>query len=426
MLIKIFRTLKTSRPTQVSIAGVLIFAILMATRPETPPEPAVEKAWIVDVLSASPSQLSPTLQLFGQVQSPEDAMLSAGIEAVITEVLVQDGQSVPGGALLAKLDDREARLSLMEREAELNEAKAKLNLAERQASTSREALNKELRLLDIRKKRYARSENLYKQKSLSKNDLESASENLTRQELTTDKARLAVDIDVTELEKLKAQINRLQALRDKAQLDVERTLISAPFPGVISELDISIGDRVRNGDSLMRLQNPATVEIRAQIPLRHAMKVRDSLDGTSIVSAMVRSNGANFYGELRRISGLTRQGTGGVDAFIGFGEVPFGLTLGSTVQVTLNLPADDNVIAVPTEALYGSNELFKVVDDRMQLVNVERVGEQHLKDGKTRILVRSDNIKKGDNIIITKLANASDGLKVEVASGKNQLAADNR
>ena len=84
-----------------------------------------------------------------------------------------------------------------------------------------------------------------------------------------------------------------------------------------------------------------------------------------------------------------------------------------TVGVSIDLPPEPDVVAVPAEAIYGQNQIYKVVDDRLQMVVVDRVGDQRLPDGYNRVLVRSAEIADSDQIAVTKLSNAIDGLLVK-------------
>ena len=61
------------------------------------------------------------------------------------------------------------------------------------------------------------------------------------------------------------------------------------------------------------------------------------------------------------------------------------------------------------------NRIYKLVDGRMKAVIVERIGEQSTTNGYSEILVRSPDLQKNDQVIITQLPNAMDGLKVRVS-----------
>ncbi len=181
---------------------------------------------------------------------------------------------------------------------------------------------------------------------------------------------------------------------------------------------VSPGDRVRVGDGLLSIYNPDALEVRTQIPTRYVQAVRDALAAELTMPATVDADDAVLGARLLRVSGQTRQGTGGVDSFLGFTEIPDGIRLGMTVSVALDLPPEPDVIAVPAEAMSGRDQLYKVVDSRMQMITVDRVGEQQLADGTTRVLVRSAELADDDQVIVTKLSNAVDGLLVRSATSE--------
>jgi len=395
------------------IAGAIFVAVLLiAGRERDAPVPRPERAWVVDVVTAERGKLRPTLELFGSVQSPQNAGLSPGVDGLIVEVPVRDGASVNAGEVLAIIDDRDVRLELQQQEADLLEIQAQTRLAKRRLVRARSAFEKEKELLALTESRSKRAQDLFEQGLLSTSDLETTDENLKRQQLAVSQAELSVEEIEIQLTELSARRMRAEALRDQSKIDLERTRLTAPFPGVVSELVVSEGDRVRSGDILMRLQNPAAIEIRTQIPARYAPVVTGGLASGIEMPALVESGEQRFAGSLVRISGQTSESSGGVDSFVGFEAAPASLRLGSTVRVLLDLPPEPDVIALPAEALYGRNRIYRTIDNRMQMVEVERVGERVSPDDATDVLVRSPRLADGDAIVVTKLSNAADGLLV--------------
>jgi len=401
-------------PSVVIIAVALtVAAVLIGTRDRPTSLARPERAWVVDVSDVAYRTLKPTLELFGSVQSPQDAELSAGVDGLITDVPVLDGEAVEEGQALILIDDRDVRLTLQQAEADLLEVKAKKAFAEKRLERERLAAEKETELLTLTESRSKRAEELATQNLLSQSDLDTAAENLKRQQLAVSQAQLTFEEVEIQLTELSARISRARALRDQAHLDLERTRVNAPFAGVVSDLRVSKGDRVRGDDPLMRLQNPAAIEIRTQVPARYAETVTAGIATGLPMLAMVQIGEQRVGGELARISGQTREASGGVDSFVRFKEPPRGLRLGSTVRVLLELPPQVNVFALPAEALYGRNQLYKLVENRMQMIEVERVGERVQLVGGTEVLVRSPDLKEKDRVVITKLSNAADGLLVE-------------
>ena len=91
------------------------------------------------------------------------------------------------------------------------------------------------------------------------------------------------------------------------------------------------------------------------------------------------------------------------------------MPLGRTVALIVDLPPVHASVALPYEAVYGTNRIYRLDGERMHALQVERVGEQRNPDGSARALVRSPELQPGDRIVITQLPNAMDGLRVKVA-----------
>jgi multidrug efflux pump subunit AcrA (membrane-fusion protein) len=405
--------LKPGKATVIIIGAILVTVLLIMSRTQEMPEARQERAWSIDAIEVKPATLSPTLELFGEVQSPQNSELSAGVESTVAQMLVRDGNSVEKGEILVILDKRDAQLSLQQNEADLREAKAQQNFARIKLQRSKLAFDKERELLTINESRTARADEVYKEGLLSTADLDTANENLARQQLAVNQAELNVEENNAKLIELEARIARIAALRDRALLDLDRTDIKAPFSGLISELQISEGDRVRIGDMLMRLQNPESIEIRAQLPARLSLSIREGMEEGLVIPAMVQIGERDIPAKVLRVSGQTRAGSGGVDSFIGLESAAAGVRLGSTVRVLLELPPENSVIAVPGEAVYGRDRIYKLDGERMVSITVERVGEREYADGRTEVLVRTPELSSGDKVIVTKLANAADGLLVK-------------
>ena len=57
------------------------------------------------------------------------------------------------------------------------------------------------------------------------------------------------------LAQLQASAAQSQAQLDFAELDLERTVINAPFDGRILNVNTAVGNRARNGDQVVTLYN---------------------------------------------------------------------------------------------------------------------------------------------------------------------------
>ena len=93
---------------------ILILAIgagglvaLVNSKPQREALEAREKAWVIDLLVIEPTTVTPHLSLYGRVQSPRTANMSAAVTADVRSVEVLEGQYVTAGQIMVMLDDRE-------------------------------------------------------------------------------------------------------------------------------------------------------------------------------------------------------------------------------------------------------------------------------------------------------------------------------
>jgi multidrug efflux pump subunit AcrA (membrane-fusion protein) len=215
--------------------------------------------------------------------------------------------------------------------------------------------------------------------------------------------------------RLEAQVARAQALRDAAALEVERTVVRAPFAGVITATLVSPGDRVRPGDPLLGMYDTGAREVRAQIPMRHLVTVRAALAAGADLTGSARvgrRQQATLH--LARLAGRVMPGSGGVDGLFGIGPDGDWLTLGQTVEIDLRLPPLPDAFPIPVTALYGTNRVYLARDGRLLGVQVESLGRTSGPAGSDRLLVAGSGLTVGDKLVTTQLPNAVDGLRVRV------------
>ena len=126
--------------------------------------------------------------------------------------------------------------------------------------------------------------------------------------------------------------------------------------------------------------------------------------------ASITLPGANLQLELVRLAGEAEPS--GVDAFFQAGRSSAQLRLGDLLALSFWLPPENDVIAVPYQAIYGNSRLYLLQQNRLQGVDVESIGQYSDDRGNAMLLVKSAKIKANDEIVITHLPNAVSGLKV--------------
>ena len=404
-------------PLLILILAVAGFMVLRATGPEAPPPETSERIWPVQGLQAEPAPHRPSALLTGRVRSAQTAQLRAAVEGEIESVSARAGQLVPDGATLLQIDPREARLLLHQREAERRELEGALESERLRARFDREALKRERELLEIAQRGLNRARNLRERDLGSESDVDAARERLQQAHLSVDSREETVADAPTRVAQAEARLARARAAEEQARIDLENTHIQAPFAARIVELDVATGERVRLGDPLLRLFAVDDLEVRATIPEQLAGRVERLLGEERVLAARAKVGAHRVDTELVRLEGETRTGEAGIRGVFEVRSGGEALELNRFVELRLQLPEEPNSLAVPFEALFGRDQVFRVVDGRLESLQVERLGEVIDAEGQTRALVRSPEITAEDTLIATRLPNAVDGLRVEVHLG---------
>jgi len=168
----------------------------------------------VEVVAARTDTVVDAIVATGQVEPLQSIQLRPEVDGRLVEILVREGVEVAQGTPLFKVDDGELK-------AQVARAQADRDLAQ-QALTRTKAL-----LLD--------------------------------------KAAAPADV-----ERAEAQMRGTQAALDLLQLRLDRTVVRAPFAGVVGQRLASLGDYVNNSTRLITLQTVNPQRVAFQVPERYA------------------------------------------------------------------------------------------------------------------------------------------------------------
>ena len=409
------RIVRVALPVLVLAAGAGGMAALVKSKPEREPLGAEERAWTVATVAVEPGTVTPRLVLFGRVDSPRMTHLSAAVTADVVAVDVLEGQRASPGDRLIALDDRELRLVLAQRDAELAGFEADLEHEALRHRNDVTALEHETALLELAWREVERVNDLAGRGVGSKASVDQARREEERQMLAVEQRKLAIREHESRRKQIEARLAGVRAQRSRAMLDLERTRVYPPFEGRITEVSVSPGDRVRSGDPLVAMYDTAMVELRIQIPLRRLLVVRAALERGETLGARAVVDGREIRAVLHRLTALVDRGSGGADALFRVTEGNAWLQIGRTVELILDLPPVHDAVTAPRGALYGTNRVFVLDGERMKSIEVERLGETRTGDGEGRLIVRSPQLKASDRLIVTHLPNAIDGLRVKEA-----------
>ncbi|OOF43400.1 efflux transporter periplasmic adaptor subunit [Rodentibacter rarus] len=247
----------------------------------------------VTAVEVKASEWTPVINTTGLVRPNQGAMLSAQNAGTVSKVFVQNGQMVKKGDLLVELDSSVERASLQAAQAQLP--------ALRQT--------------------YQRYANLLSSSAVS------------RQEV--DNAKSAYDVQVANIESLKATIERRQ--------------IVAPFDGKAGIVKVNVGQYVNIGTEIVRVEDTSSMKIDFAISQNELERLHL---GQRVTATTDARQGETFSARITAIEPAINSSTGLVDIQATFDpEDGRKLLSGMFSRLRIALPTETNQIVVPQVAV---------------------------------------------------------------------------
>ncbi|MEP7177217.1 MAG: efflux RND transporter periplasmic adaptor subunit, partial [Gemmatimonadales bacterium] len=202
------------------------------------------------VLTAGPT-------LTGTLEPELAATVRAEVGGSVTELLADDGQPVKRGQILVRIDDTGLRDAQVSARAALRSAEATAQVARRNAE---------------------RAERLGAAGAVADREVEDA-------------ATAATTAD--------GQVADARARLASADKQLAKTVLRAPFTGVVALVTVSEGDVVQSGTSLLSVLGPSTLRLEASVPAEDIAAVKL---GTPVRFTVSGFEGRSFDGKIQRVS----------------------------------------------------------------------------------------------------------------------------
>ena len=274
------------------ILGVLalVFIIMkVANGGDKPVKVATEKAvkkTIIETVNAS-----------GKIYPEVEVKISPDISGEITELNVEEGDSVKKGALLARIY---ADIYALQRD----EAASRVNQSAATVDNSQAAIESLKANLELAQQSYNRNKKLFDDKVISKSELEQF-------ETTLRSAQANFNAAQQNIRSLKAGVQSTQVGLSKANKDLSRTSLVAPMDGVISSLKIKKGERVAGnsfnvGTEMMTVADMSVLEVRVDVGENDIVKINIGDSADVEVDAY---NNRKFKGVVTKIASSTKAGS---------------------------------------------------------------------------------------------------------------------
>ena len=377
---------------------------------------------IVDITTgvSEEREIPAFIQASGTVAADESSGVAPKIAGKIVNISTDIGRTIKQGEVIARIDDRDARLRLRSAELAVRQAEARLGLGPNQdfneslipevraASANYEQASAEMRQAEANEKRY--------RELFESGDVAAITYEQYRTVRDTARSRANASKEALEAAKNNARQNN-QAIQsalaqvETAKQELEDTAIRAPFSGYVSERRIAVGEFVTTATVVVTIvrTNPVRVQIRvseADVPF---------IERGRPVSVEVEAfKGKRFSGKITAISpaldAASRAAT--VEAQIENSDNT--LKAGMFATVRINREGINRGIYVPKSAVLEdpTTQSYKVfvIEKGVARLRVVQIG---LEDGDSIQIL--NGIKPNETVATKNLADLFEGVKVKVS-----------
>lgn len=304
----------------------------------------------VSAAKAESGSIPVQITAVGNVEPYRSVALRSQVGGIIVEQRVRDGQEVEAGDVLFVLDPRPFQAALKEAQGKLERDQALLKKAE---------------------------DDFTRYTGLKQKDVVSQQQ---------------FDQSQTDAKSLRASIKLSEAQSEQARLQLEYSVMKAPFAGHVGGVLVSLGNVIKANDdrNLLVINQIQPVYVSFSVPEQYLPDVASRMGKAPLSVTVTLGEGApeQEKGELAAVDNTVDRATGTIRLKALFKNTDKRLWPGQFAKVALNLDNRDNVITVPGAAVQqGLQGSFVYV------VNAQNQAE-------FRIVETGGNV--GDKIIITK------------------------
>lgn len=341
----------------------------------------------VEVASVSTRVISPSILASGFLAHEEEVMLSSEVIGKVSELYIEEGDEVTTGDLVLQVDDTNFIASL-----EQAQAAVRINTIDIE--------RQEIRIENL-ERQFERTSSMYER------DLIGAEE--------YDNARNQLDLARVDLKSARERLAQAEAQLDQVSDQLSRTKIVSPIDGVITSLDIKVGETAIAsstnipGSSLMTIANPAS--IYTEVLVDEADVANIEVGQTAEIVAIAYPD-QPMRGVVRYIANTAKVAPGrqGLSFTVKIDIVDAGdvmLRPGMSCRAEIFTRQDLEVPAVPIQAIIFEEDRSNLVNEYFVFVNDDGVAK------KTRVEVGISDDE------YQELTTGIDG-EVEIVIGPNQ------
>lgn len=391
----------------------------------------------VTVAVARRGNISERLTLSGVIAAKQQANISSVVTGQVLSVNANVGDQVSAGELLVKIDDSTLRAQLQQNESNLAEAQA--NLAQTQSGNVGAAASANANLQSAQvayqtaMTNLSRNQQLLRQGYVSQSAVDQAQQQAAAAQAQLRSAQVAAqnaNLGGRTTSSAQSQIRSLQAAAGQAaaavrfvEAQIQQTVITAPFSGVLTQRSVDPGALASPGTPLVQVSQLDPVFVNIGIPEEDLPYIHA---GTEVDVTLDALPGHVWNGTVSTVNAATTQGTLSYLAHVILPNKTLALRAGMVANGAFVKAQRRDVLLVPRAALFQNDNGDAVYvlakpqgcakcDGKAKAINVRR-GLQTDSESE----VSGPGIGPGTRIIVQRPDQLHDGSPVSVSSAGGQ------
>ena len=381
-----------------SAVGVLLATFALSRL--KPAVPSVDRSTVwIDTVKRGP--MVRQVRGLGTLVPEEIRWIATSTECRVEKIVVWPGTHVEPDTVILELSSPDFEQSAHDAESKASAAEAELTTL--RATLQRELLDQESITAKVHSEFEQAKMERQTNDQLSKNglvaDLVYKTSKVKEAELANrdeiEQKRLAFSRDSIEpqIASKQAAVDQAKQLAKLKMDQVEALHVKAGMSGVLQQLPVQVGQRVKIGDNLARVADPT--KLKAQVKIAETQAKDILIDQ----KAEIDTRNGKVNGHVVRVDPAVEQGTVTVDVAID-GELPKGARPDLSVDGTIELERLDNVVFVGRPAFGQENNtvgIFKLVSGSNDAVRTP------VKLGKSSVntIEILNGLQPGDQVILS-------------------------
>jgi len=359
-----------------------------------PPQETVEAAPLaVKAIPVRRGELVIKLKSPGEAYTDKKIALKAEAGGAVKNLLASEGRHVKEGDVLLELDDREYRLSLERTDALRLKYLSDLFLEKQFAEADKETTPAALDKLNKAESEYKKSAEAFQKGLISQDAFEQAQKDYEIALIEAGRKRNEIMASAKGLTQAEIDVKI-------ARMQLAKTIIRAPFDGIITDLKISPREHVDAGRELFTLVNISRIRIQAKVLESEIGKMSVGREVDLRFSAYP---GKVFKGFVEAISPVVNADDKTCAVHIAVNNPGEQLKPGMHAEVEIAAEIHQGKILVPQEAILvrGGRKLLFVVEDGLAKWRYVQVGLENEEFAEILPAERpEDTVKEGELVII--------------------------